>query len=137
MNEQIKELMNQTGVPVSMPFDKWCEKFAELVRADEREMCAMLVEADGLARGAEGLVLIKAAGRILARGEKPPVKTYAGGKPNYCTPEETRDNSSWVGLTEEEIFQAYKPEMEGMPFNKPTLAVIAGYIEAKLKEKNT
>ena len=43
----------------------------------------------------------------------------------------------WVGLTEEEIFQAYKPEMEGMPFNKPTLAVIAGYIEAKLKEKNT
>jgi hypothetical protein len=50
---------------------------------------------------------------------------------------ETRDNSSWVGLTEEEIFQAYKPEMEGMPFNKPTLAVIAGYIEAKLEEKNT
>jgi hypothetical protein len=23
--------MNQTGVPVSMPFDKWCEKFAELI----------------------------------------------------------------------------------------------------------
>jgi hypothetical protein len=31
MNERIKELMNQTGVPVSMPFDKWCEKFAELI----------------------------------------------------------------------------------------------------------
>ena len=46
-------------------------------------------------------------------------------------------HKEWVGLTEEEIFQAYKPEMEGMPFNKPTLAVIAGYIEAKLKEKNT
>ena len=46
-------------------------------------------------------------------------------------------HKKWVGLTEEEIFQAYKPEMEGMPFNKPTLAVIAGYIEAKLKEKNT
>ena len=46
-------------------------------------------------------------------------------------------HKEWVGLTEEEIFQAYKPEMEGMPFNKPTLAVVAGYIEAKLKEKNT
>ncbi len=23
--------MNQTGVPVSMPFDKWCENFAELI----------------------------------------------------------------------------------------------------------
>jgi len=31
MNERIKDLMNQTGVPVSMPFDKWCEKFAELI----------------------------------------------------------------------------------------------------------
>lgn len=31
MNERIRELMNQTGVPVSMPFDKWCEKFSELV----------------------------------------------------------------------------------------------------------
>ncbi len=31
MNERTKELMNQTGVPVSMPFDKWCEKFAELI----------------------------------------------------------------------------------------------------------
>jgi hypothetical protein len=31
MNERIQELMNQTGVPVSMPFDKWCENFAELI----------------------------------------------------------------------------------------------------------
>jgi len=31
MNERIKELMEQTGVPLSMPFDKWCEKFAELI----------------------------------------------------------------------------------------------------------
>jgi len=65
------------------------EKFAELVRADEREACAKLVEADGLARGDEGLVLIKAAGRIRARSENPPVKSYCGGKPNYCTPEVT------------------------------------------------
>ena len=44
-------------------------KFAELVRADEREACAKVVEADGLARGDEGLVLIKAAGRIRARSD--------------------------------------------------------------------
>ena len=37
---------------------------------EEREACAKIVEADGLARGNEGLVLIKAAGRIRARGEK-------------------------------------------------------------------
>jgi hypothetical protein len=36
----------------------------------EREACAKIVEADGLARGDEGLVLIKAAGRIRATGEK-------------------------------------------------------------------
>ena len=36
----------------------------------EREACAKIVEADGRARGNEGLVLIKAAGRIRARGEK-------------------------------------------------------------------
>ena len=36
----------------------------------EREACAKLIEADGLARGDEGLVFIKAAGRIWARGDK-------------------------------------------------------------------
>ena len=48
MNERIKELMEQTGVPLSIPFDKWCEKFADLVeaaaRADEREACAEMVD---------------------------------------------------------------------------------------------
>ena len=37
----------------------------------EREACAKIVEADGLARGkTEGMVLLKAASRIRARGEK-------------------------------------------------------------------
>ena len=45
-------------------------KFAALVAEHEREACAKVVEADGLARGSEGLVLIKAAGRIRARGEQ-------------------------------------------------------------------
>ena len=36
----------------------------------EREACAKLVEADGLARGECGYMLTKAATRIRARGEK-------------------------------------------------------------------
>jgi hypothetical protein len=40
MNGRIKELMEQTGLPLSMPFDKWCEKFAELII----EECAREVE---------------------------------------------------------------------------------------------
>jgi hypothetical protein len=31
MNERIKELMNQTGIPTTIPFDQWCEKFAQLI----------------------------------------------------------------------------------------------------------
>lgn len=52
--------------------ERWAAvvRFARLVEAAEREACAKIVEADGLARGDEGLVLIKAAGRIRARGEK-------------------------------------------------------------------
>jgi hypothetical protein len=41
---------------------------AEDTVAAEREACAKLVEADGLARGADGYMLIKAATRIRARG---------------------------------------------------------------------
>ena len=48
------------------------EKFAELVRQDEREACARIVEANADARGkgGGGLVLLKAAERIRASGEK-------------------------------------------------------------------
>ena len=49
--------------------EEMLEYFANLVAAAERKACANLVEADGLARGDEGLVLIKAAGRIRAMGE--------------------------------------------------------------------
>ena len=74
MSERTKELAEQAGfecwkdepyrpegqtIDWASNYDEELEKFAELVRADER----------------------------YGRGEKPPVKTYAGGKPNYCTPE--------------------------------------------------
>jgi hypothetical protein len=34
MNDLIQKLVEQAGVPLSMPFDKWCEKFAELFVAE-------------------------------------------------------------------------------------------------------
>lgn len=30
-NDVIKKLAEQAGIPVSIRFDKWCEKFAELI----------------------------------------------------------------------------------------------------------
>ena len=42
MNPRIKELMAQTGVPVSVPFDAWCEKFAQLVIQE----CLLSLEPD-------------------------------------------------------------------------------------------
>jgi hypothetical protein len=48
--------------------DELRQKLKQAVAA-EREACAKLVEADGLARGADGYMLTKAATRIRARGE--------------------------------------------------------------------
>ena len=84
----------------------------------EREACARLVEADGLARGDEGLVFIKAAGRIRARSEKPPVKTYCGGKPNYCTPEVTPEvtgDVDAVNMSQERVDETEKRKHNPWP----------------------
>jgi hypothetical protein len=158
MNERIKELAEQAGfecwkdepyrpegqvIDWASNYDEELEKFAELVRADERE----------------------------ALTKKPPVKSYCGGVPNYCTPEvpcktdpraphgfdrnashsadryvceceswEPVDNVymseervyksdksiyEWVGLTDEELF-GLTDEMYNF----------ARHIESKLKEKN-
>jgi hypothetical protein len=34
------DMAREAGPLISTPFDAWCERFAELVRADEREACA-------------------------------------------------------------------------------------------------
>ena len=53
MNERLKELAVQAGLAFSHDYDYWVawdaeiERFAELVRQDEREAIATLVEADG------------------------------------------------------------------------------------------
>lgn len=58
------------GMPEGMHIDDYLIELVNRAVAVEREACAKLVEADGLARGGDGLVLIKAAGRIRARGAK-------------------------------------------------------------------
>ena len=50
MNERIKELVEQAGITLSdrdgwwVAYDEDLERFAELVRQDEREACARLCE---------------------------------------------------------------------------------------------
>lgn len=73
------------------------------------------------------------------------VKTYSGGKPNYTEPEEiltsekniqtsdkkeTESARSWVGLTDDEIYEAVENS------NSVLVKDMARSIEAKLKEKN-
>ena len=69
IEDLLKELDEQIGRRIVRQRNN-CGKAMLKAVADEREACAKVVEADGLARGHEGLVLIKAAGRIRARGEK-------------------------------------------------------------------
>jgi len=62
--------MEQTGVPLSMPFDKWCEKFAELVAEHEREECARLCDdMDSISDYYGPRVELICAEAIRARGE--------------------------------------------------------------------
>jgi len=42
----------------------------------------------------------------LAQTEKPPVKTYCGGKPNYCTPVDA------VNISQEPVDETEKREQE-------------------------
>jgi hypothetical protein len=49
--------------------------------------------------------------QALAQTEKPPVKSYCGGKPNYCTPEVTPDVDA-VNMTQERVDETAKREHE-------------------------
>ena len=72
---------------------------AEQARLEEREACALICE--NMERNGAWITKTEAAQAIRARGidaatvgevgiwgEELPVKTYCGGKPNYCTPED-------------------------------------------------
>jgi len=65
---------------------------------------------------------------------KPPVKSYCGGKPNYCTPEGTfTPKRKWVGLTEDEALDL----LPVGDWEVESTLVFAKAIEDRLKEKNT
>ncbi len=68
--EDITRMAREAGFVGFDGSNAMLRKFAALVAEHERNACAKLVEADGLARGSEGLGMIKAAGRIRARGEQ-------------------------------------------------------------------
>ena len=93
MNERLKEMAEQAGLEVDLVtggFDVWfsdgyyidvIERFAELVRDDEREACATLVEADGRVHPkAPDAVWAKTVARLIrARSEPSPAfKNYMG-----------------------------------------------------------
>jgi hypothetical protein len=74
----------------------------------------------------------------IEQAEKPWVKTYAGGKPNYTVPEEQAQPRQWQGLTDEDVDEVerwieFKEEGSGRIPNQK----LVRYIERKLKEKNT
>jgi hypothetical protein len=80
--------------------------------------------------------------QAIEQADKPWVKTYAGGKPNYTTRQENRQvaknatignqevaksaTTDWVGLTDEERAECWSTSAVQSALN----------IEAKLKEKN-
>ena len=49
--------------------------------------------------------------QALEQEEKPPVNTYCGGKPNYCTPEVTPDVDA-VNISQERVDETAKREHE-------------------------
>ena len=87
-----------------------------------------------------------------AEQEKPWVKSYGGGKPNYCTPDVDAVNMSqervdetakgehkreWVGLDEVEVTGMTCECVDDGTFNMSCAHDFARAIEAKLREKNT
>jgi len=84
MNERLKELAEQAGLQNTLGCfwqsgDHDLERFAELVRAEEREACAVLVEADDRVHPkAPDAVWAKTVAKLIrARGEpNPAFKNY-------------------------------------------------------------
>jgi hypothetical protein len=61
--DDVIRMAREAGPLISTPFDVWCEHFAALVAAAEREECAKLCEGRGMVKGGEVF-----ASRIRARG---------------------------------------------------------------------
>ena len=68
MNERIKELAEQAGLSTFWLYVEQLDRFAELIRADERAACAVIADRydNGRADNAADLI----ANEIRQRGEK-------------------------------------------------------------------
>jgi hypothetical protein len=61
----------------------------------EREACAKICDEQAEKDKFEGCYANACAEAIRARSEKRPVKSYCGGKPNYCTPEQGNSSPNY------------------------------------------
>ena len=114
-----------------------CAKVCDDLAANDKLSNYYAVAARAIrARGIDGATV----GEVGVWGEKPPVKTYCGGKPNYvdavnmsqeCVDETAKGEHKreWVGLT--------RRELDIATLNLEDLGDCYLAIEAKLKEKNT
>jgi len=122
------------------------------------ESCGFVKEEDGIHKDAKDLATevrkdcnkyTEALRQALEQAEKPWVKSYCGGKPNYCTPdvdavstlqervdETVKCKREWVGLTDEEIMGITCECVDDGTFNMDCARDYARWIEDKLKEKN-
>ena len=121
MNEQIKELAKQAGF-ISLAIYNMSdeiERFAELVRQDEREQAEKQEPVAWMVRD-------QVDGCRYPSALKNPASSINGeSKPLYTAP----PKREWVGLTEEEKQAAY--------LKIDAWSACVDFIEAKLKEKNT
>ena len=104
-------------------------RFAKLVATKEREACAKLCEQEQEYWGWDKV--IDAAKLIRARGEKQESVAWEQLHEHMAGPfYQKPPQRTWVGLTEEEIFETHK-QVDSMQY-----LTCAQAIEAKLKEKN-
>jgi len=68
--EEIIEMVEEAGPLVSTPFDVWCERFADLVAAAEREACAQTIERARLRLDLAPFVVNFLAAAVRKRGEQ-------------------------------------------------------------------
>ena len=66
--DELNNLMKEAGPIVRMPFDQWCERFANLVAAAERESIAQLADESVNADKYPTLTMLAQAIRM--RGDK-------------------------------------------------------------------
>ena len=128
--------------PSSTSLYAMLERLIQKSAAAERNKIAKWIIARGYSTGHGDTVAdllkeleltVREEERELCAQQKPWVKTYSGGKPNYTVPEE--QTCQWQGLTDEEIAEMHN-EIKVRLMGTYRTEDIYRAIEAKLREKN-